>query len=114
MDGVTGLGWTFIYGVLLLGAYGIALVPPCLLLGAGCGYLMRGLSVRGGLVCGLVSALSLASAAILSQPYLYDSPLSWLFKVWDLILICWAIVSTIGLCYWWAHRRRHVPALEAD
>ncbi len=108
MDGVTGLGWTFVYGMILFVAYGIALIP-CLLVGGVCGRLMRGLSVRRGLVCGLVSSLSLA-VVMLSQGYLSDSALSWVFKVWrlwDFMLVFWAVSSTSGLCYWWAYRRRH-------
>ena len=105
MDGVTGLGWAFIFGGILLTAFAIV-SPTCFLVGGLCGLLMPRLSIWRGLVCGLVAAIPLM-VAFTTLPYLWDSALGLVVRGWlfGLALDLWAVGVTSGLCYWWANRR---------
>ena len=116
MDNVTSLGYTFIFGAILLQSFGRVFIP-CILVGGICGHLMPALSVRSGLVIGLLTTIPFTvlnlgpfwTLSILTSNDVSQSVGTRVYQAMDYTIQAMAIGTTYGLGYLESRRRLRTP-----
>ena len=116
MDNITSLGYTFILGAILLQSSARVFIP-CILVGVICGHLMPALSVRSGLVIGLLTTIPFAflnlgpfwTVSILTSADVSTNVSTRVYQVMDFTIQAMAIGTTYGLGYLESRRRLRTP-----
>ena len=99
MDNVAPGTWFLIFVFLIATSVVLGAAPP-LITGAICGFIMKGISTRRGLLMGGWVAVPVVAISV-SNPYTPSSRFQILAG--NLTLLT-SILVTVGLC-WWQHRR---------